>query len=241
VRHRARPTAGCARCTDAATSRSTRGCSRPRAIAVSAAVPNRDRRKVVPLHGGIGERTEAFPAQPFGKRGRRGTAETVPATSPARMSVGLSAFPSQVSSGSRSSDAATGGLSARALGRGYRGSNGPCLRVPMSIMSGLPACPVAHDHAGHEPEQPAEHSRRENDPDERGVGRADDPVKLDGVRVGGDQCDQDDEQRDEHACPRVETRPLAVSTRPAARAPLRLALLGRAGFDQASPKPGPVV
>ena len=68
--------------------------------------------------------------------------------------------------------------------------------------------------AGNDPEEPAEHCARDDDPNERGVSGADHPAELHLARVGNDEGNQYDEQCHETERQRVEPGATAVSSQP---------------------------
>src|SRR5581483_2765330 len=70
--------------------------------------------------------------------------------------------------------------------------------------------PQAEHDARDDSEQPAENGAGEDDPNERGGAAADDPAQLHLPRVGDDERDHDDEERDERERPRVEPGAMAV-------------------------------
>src|SRR6266508_391033 len=69
--------------------------------------------------------------------------------------------------------------------------------------------PEAEDDARHDPDEPPEDGGGEDDPDERGMCRADHPIQLHRARVCSDEQDENDERGHEQGRPDVEARPTA--------------------------------
>src|SRR6266536_5945806 len=66
--------------------------------------------------------------------------------------------------------------------------------------------PEAEDDARHDPDEPPEDGGGEDDPDERGMCRADHPIQLHGARICRDEQDENDERAHEQHRPGDEPR-----------------------------------